>query len=622
MKYYLPAILPLCIAVSSAYAEIPTKQLETTLVTATRIEQTLDESLSPSIVFSKEDIEKLQARDLAELLNRVPGINFSASGSKGSVTSIYLRGTNDDHTLFLIDGQRFNSATLGSTSLQLIDPEQIERIEIVRGPRSSIYGSDAIGGVVQIFTKKGIEKPLHYIRTVAGSNDTWQISAGSRGKVDDMRYSVNVSHLESDGFDSFKDTTSPNDDDDGHRNSSATINLGYDYNYGGKIDLNYFYTKAKTESDDQFGSPQSPPTKKPYDENWIRTINLTFSSPITHIWSTKVALGDSTDDGDAYDDLDPSDNDNFRTFRESITWQNDLKLSDSQILTLGVDYYDDEVKSSTTYVNSNGEAVKNRDNTAFFGIYQLFLTNTDIQLGLREDDNEDFGAKTTANVSMGFNLDDNYKLILSYGEGYKAPTFNDLYWPDSGNPNLKSESSESYEFELRGNYELFSFSLNYYQTDISNLIDWAQADPSDQFSSWVPTNIEDAVIKGSEASIRTEIGGWQIAGAMQYTRAQETTTSKQLPNRPKKGITIDIDKNWGAWQLGFGLEANGERYGDKANSNVTSGYGILNARISYQVNDKLKAQLKLNNLFDKDYQTRFNYNEYGFNGFVALTYTL
>ncbi len=607
---------------SYASTEDNKSNLETTLVTATRTEQTVSSSLAPATIFTKADIERLQAKDLGELLQRVPGVSIASSGSKGSATSLYLRGSNDDHTLFLIDGQRFNSATLGSTNFQLVEPEQIERIEIVRGPRSSIYGSDAIGGVVQIFTKKGTDKPRHYISSGAGSNNTWQISAGSNGKIAGIRYSANISHLESDGFDSFVDTTTPNDDDDGYRNSTAALNLGYDFNNGSQLDLNYFYTQAKTEFDDRF----PPPSTKPYTEKWIQTTNLTYSSAAIGIWSTKAVLGHSIDDSDNYDDLDSTNRSYFRTTRESFLWQNDFQISDKQLLTLGLDYYDDEVSSSTEYTNADGEPVENRDNTAFFGVYQLSVGIADIQLGLREDDNEDFGKETTANASTGFQLNDNHKLILSYGEGYKAPTFNDLYWPITpwsfGNPNLKSEHSESYELELRGDYQTFNWTLNYFQTDISNLIDWAPVDSSDPLSAYTPSNVEDAEIEGTEITLSTELAGWQWVAAADYLLSMDSATDKQLRNRPKKSLSIDLDKNYGRWQLGFGLQAAGKTYGDKANNNVASGYGLLNARVGYQITDNLKAQVKLNNLFDRDYQTRYDYNQDGFNGFVTITYTM
>ncbi len=622
MKTYLPVLLPVLATASSAYAENTTSVIETTLVTATRTEQTIENSLAPATVFTRDDIEKLQAKSLTELLSRVPGIEIASSGSKGSATSMYLRGTNDDHTLFLIDGQRFNSATLGSTSFQLVEPEQIERIEVVRGPRSSIYGSDAIGGVVQIFTKKGTTQPSHYIRTGAGSNDTWQIAGGSRGQIKGLRYSFNASHLETDGFDSFVETTPPNDDDDGYRNTATSINLGYDFSYGGKLDLNYFYTKSKNEYDDRF----PPPSTKPYSEDWIQTANLTFSSPVREFWSTQVVLGHSIDDKDNLDDFDPTNHSHFRTTRESLLWQNDFQLSDKQLFTVGVDYYDDEVVSTSNYVNTQGEAVKSRDNQALFGVYQLTLGIIDAQFGLREDDNEDFGTETTANASVGIALDDNHKVIVSYGEGYKAPTFNDLYWPITpwafGNPNLKAETSESYEIEFRGNYQNLRWSLNYYQTDISNLIDWAPVDPNDPFSAYTPSNVDNAEIEGTELLVITDIIGWQIAGTLQYITAEDAQTGKQLRNRPEAGAVLDIDRDFGKWQLGFGFEANSKAYGDIANNNETAGYGIFNARAGFQVTDEFKIQLKLNNLLEKDYQTRFDYNEDGLNGFVTFTYTL
>ena len=614
----LTTAISVLLSSSTVLAEIT--PLETTLVTATRTEQTVSSTLAPSSVFTKADIERLQAKDLGELLQRIPGVSVTSSGSKGSDTDMYLRGSSGDHTLFLIDGQRFNSATKGTTNFQLVEPEQIERIEIVRGARSSIYGSDAIGGVVQIFTKKGNDKPSHFVSTGAGSNNTWQVSAGSKGKTKDIRYSANISHLKSDGFDNVDNNTQPNnndDDDDGYRNSTASLSLGYDFTDGSKLDVNYFHTQAKIEYDSK--------NKVPYSEKWIQTTNLTYSSPTIGIWSTQAVLGYSIDDSDSYDDLKPTKHDYFRTSRKSFLWQNDFQISDQQLLTLGLDYYDDKVNSSSEYTDIDGIPVEKRDNIAHFGVYQASFGMVDIQLGLREDDNEDFGKETTGNASIGLQVDDHHKFILSYGEGYKVPTFNDLYWPNLGwsfgNPNLKSESSENYEFELRGDYKVFNWKLNYFQTDISNLIDWAPVNSTPD-SPITPSNIDEAEIEGSELTLSMEIAGWQVNASVDYVLSLDSSVNKQLTNRPKKSLNIDIDKNYGRWQIGFGLQAAGKTYGDLENTEVTAGYGLLNARLGYQITDALKAQVKLNNLLDKDYQTRYGYNQDRFNGFVTITYTM
>lgn len=620
MKYSLPVLAVLSLAFGQqATAE---GDLETTLVTATRTQQTIENSLAPVSVFTSEEIDTLQAKSMTELLSRVPGVEFSNSGVRGSASSLYIRGTADDHTLFLIDGQRFSSATLGSTNFQLIDPEQIDRIEVVRGPRSSIYGSDAIGGVVQIFTRRGDGEPTHNVRIGAGSHNSWQVSANSYGEIKAFHYAVSLSQFETDGFDSFYDETPPNDDDDGHRSTTASVNLGFAFGDTGVLDLTHFYTRSKTEYDDRF----VPPTTKPYTENWIQTTNLHLVVPQMGIWSPKFTLARTIDDSDNHDDLDPVNRSNFRTRRDAFSWQNDFAWTRDQLFTVGYDYYNDTVDSTTVYTTAEGNPVDERSNEAVYGVFQITWSDFDVQLGLREDDNEDFGDKTTTNAAVGYTLGTAHKVILSYGEGYKVPTFNDLYWPITpwsyGNPDLRSETSENYELELRGSYTALRWNLNLYRNNIRDMIDWAPVDPLNPFGAWTPSNVNDARIDGIELAVITTLSEWQVTAAAHYMETEDEATGQRLVNRPRKSLTVDADRDIGNWQLGFTLQAVGNRYGDQQNVTEVGGYAIVNARLGYRFNSNLRLQCKVNNVFDRDYRTRADYNEDSVNTFVTLTYTL
>ncbi len=591
--------------------------METTLITATRTKQSIDDTLAPVMVFTREDIERLQAKNIKQLLAQVPGIITSQDGPKGSSTSIFLRGTNSDHTLFLIDGQRFSSATLGDTAIQFLDPEQIERIEIVKGPRSSLYGSEAIGGVIQIFTKKGSDNSSAYVRSGAGSNDSWQVATGARGSHNNTHYSVNVSYYDTDGFDAFHDITPPNNDDDGYNNTSASINVGHQFANNSLLNFNFLYSDSEEDHDSVFGA------SRPYSDHLVQTANLAYSSYVMQdVWFTTVTLGHSIDESNQRDRDTSSTKSDFETTRKSILWQNDFTISDTQLLTLGVEYYDDEIDSTTSYTNRDGTPVTDRDNTAFFGLYQFNQGPVDLQLGLRDDDNEDFGKKATANIAAGYSLDQQHKIIISYGEGFKAPTFNDLYWPISaysyGNPDLVPENSENYEIEFRGNYNTLNWSASFYRNDIDNLIDWAP----DVGLAWTPSNIASVRIKGVELATSATIAEWRLSGSLNYNEPENKETGKILTKRPKKSAIFNLDRNIGDVDFGFSWRAYSERFSDDDNTQKTAGFGLIDVRAAYQVSNNLKAQLKLNNLFDKEYQTNKGYNQDGFNWFVTLTYTM
>ncbi|MFA7553818.1 MAG: TonB-dependent receptor [Spongiibacteraceae bacterium] len=591
--------------------------LETTLVTATRTKQTITDTLAPVAVFTREDIQRLQPTSLNDVLAQVPGITTSQDGPAGSSSSVYIRGTNNDHTLFLIDGQRFSSATLGETAIQFLDPEQIDRIEVVKGPRSNLYGSEAIGGVIQIFTKKGNTNSGSYVKAGAGSHNSQQLSGGTRGGVNNSYYAVNASYQRTDGFDARSDTVAPNNDDDGYKSATASINLGHKFSNNSVLDFSFLYSSAEEEHDNSYG------LSRPYSDHVIQTVNLSYAtSVIESVWFSTINIGNSIDESKQRDKDIATDKSDFKTTRYSVLWQNDFSLTDHQHLTLGTEYYDDQVDSTTVYTVRSGAEVTSRDNTAIFAFYQIDFNIVDVQLGLREDNNEEFGKTTTANAATGLQLGEKHKLIFSYGEGFKAPTFNDLYWPigsySYGNPDLLPETSTNYEVELRGTYERFNWSANIYRNDINNLIDWA---PDANFA-YTPSNIDSVRIKGIELQASTVIADWVVSGSVNYNEPENRETGKMLIKRPKKSAIFNLDKNFGKVDAGFSWRAYSERFSNSSNDQSTAGFNLVDVRLGYMINPNLKAQLKLNNLFDKDYQTNTGYEKDGFNGFVSVTYTL
>lgn len=596
--------------------------IETTLITATRTEETLRDTLAPATVINRDSIELSQAKDLNQLLAYVPGVELTQNGGYGANSGLILRGTNSDHTLFLLNGQRFSSATLGSTNFQFISPEQIERIEIVRGPRSSIYGSDAIGGVIQIFTRRGGDDPTAYFKAGGGSHKTYQTALGGSGSSGALHYAGDLFYFDTDGIDNYQDKTPPQNDDDGYRNRNISGNLGYDITEATVLDLNYFETKARNEYDNTF-QPTAPFTK-----SWIQTIQLSLASTlIENLWDIDFSVGTSSDDSDNFDPLQSvSGRSHFRTTRDSANLLNNFQFGDLHRLTVGAEYYDDEVKSSNLYADTNGDPVKTRDNTAGFLVYQFNSSIIDAQLGLRQDDNEEFATHTTGNASLGFHLGASHQLIFSYGEGFKAPTFNDLYWPNDGfsygNPDLESEESESYEIELRGEYTSSRWALSVYSTTVDNLIDWAPVDPNDPFSAYTPSNVASAAIDGVELSGAVELSDLWFTATASYIDATDDDTGKQLTNRAKQSASLNVDKRFDRWSLGTGMSAYSKRYSTLANTSYTPGYAVVDVYTAYQFSDRFTGELKLNNIFDREYANREGFPLDGFNWFVSVKYSL
>lgn len=603
-----------------AYDEV--RGHEEIIVTATRTPVALADSLASVSVITREQLDARQPLDLVDVFSQTASLDISRSGGPGSATSLYTRGTANGHTLILVDGQRVSSATLGSANFQFLNPDQIERIEVVRGAHSSLYGSEAIGGVIQIFTRDGSSNPGSYVTTAAGSNSLHKVAAGTSGSTGNLRYGVHATYLETDGIDNLIVDTGYNRDKDGYRNKSINTSLGYRFDNGADLALRFLESNNRNEYDSAFG-----PKTRPYSDSLLQNINLRGRLPVTDFWETQLSLGLATDDSDNYDGAIDRHNarhntGNFRTQRQQLFWQNDFTIAEDHIITAGYDYFEDEVNASSAYVDSSGEPVKARDNNAAFAQYQGSWSVVDLVLGLREEDNEEFGSHTTGNASLGFHLDAHHLLVATWAEGFKAPTFNDLYWPASafsaGNPNLQPELSENRELSLRGNYDRWHWSLGYFENDVENLIEWA---PGPDFV-WRPYNVSEAEINGAELAAGTTLAGWSLEAAYTWLDPRDANTDNLLVKRTRSNITLNADKTWGDLNFGLAVKGQDKRYTNTSNSQWLGGYTTVALHLGYQITPALEGNIKVDNLFDKGYHLNRGYNQDGRTWQLGLTYRL
>jgi vitamin B12 transporter len=594
--------------------------MEYMLISSTRTEINMGQTLAPVDVIDRIEVERLQAVNFIDAIRHSPGVNFARSGGPGSASSIYLRGTNAAHTLFLLDGQRVSSATLGSTNFEIIPAEMIERIEIVRGPRSSLYGADAIGGVIQVFTRQPGSEPSAYVKAGYGSNHSYQLAAGGDGRLGDLRYGLFLNHYDTQGIDNLIEDTPPNDDDDAFRYSTGLFKLGYDWG-DVSLDFGHLFSTSEAESDATF----APEFNQPYNRGWVQNSYLALRAPLTSIWHSSASLSRAIDDNDQHNERNPLERYDFRTVRDSASWQNDFSIHEGATLTVGVDYYDEKIDSSSVYSTPTGEVVKSRDNIGYFAQYFYNGDRFDLQLGLREDDNEAYDTETTGNISLGFHLGPEHRLIVSYGEAFLAPTFNDLYWPVDpwtyGNPNLRSESSENYEIEVRGDYDKLRWSLSVYQNHIDDLIEWAP-DPTSPVGAYSPNNVANAEIDGLDFRITTELAEWLVTASFSYVDATDADNDRRLVNRAQRTLNLEADRSFGRWDVGATWRVQDERYANALNTQRLGGYGLLDLRASYNLDEHWQFGLKLDNVFDKHYRMRGNYNQEGAGWFATVTYRM
>lgn len=583
---------------------------EPIIVTATRTPQTADTSLSSVTVISREDIERQQARSIQDLFRGLPGINIANNGGPGKNTSVFMRGTESDHILVMIDGIRVGSATSGTTAFENIPVEQIERVEIVRGPRSSLYGSEAIGGVIQIFTRKGDggEDFRPSFSFGGGSYGTLNGSIGLSRTGKQGWFNLTASGRGTEGFNACTGKPSPNGagcftnepDRDGYRNVAGSARAGYRFKNGLEIEANYMRSAGKTWFDGSFVNKMNK-----MQQVFGGTARYTFMD----FWRVNLTAGRSREDNDNF--LDNVFRTRFNTTRDTVTLQNDFTVNENNTLTVGTDFWNDQINSNNAF------NVTSRTNWGVFAQHQAALAGHDIQLSIRHDENEQFGSRVTGGAGWGYAISDNVRLIAKFGSAFKAPTFNELYFPDFGNPNLRPEESRSFEFGARGNMKWGNWSLNVYETRIDNLI----AFDADIFA---PANIDKARIRGLEALVRTQIKGWLLSGNLTFLNPENHSGGANhgniLPRRAEQSFRLDADRQFGKYRIGAMFLAEGERFDDLGNTRKLDSYVKFDLRAEYELHKQWRLQGRIENLFDENYETAAFFNQPGRNFFVTLRY--
>lgn len=597
------AALALSVLLSTtAFADDP----EELLVTASRQPETISEALASASIFNREDIERSQAQSLPELLSLAPGVNIASTGGRGGLASVFMRGTNANQVLVLIDGIKASSPSSGLSQLQYLPLEQIERIEMVRGPRSSLYGSEAIGGVIQIFTRKG-ETGFHPRAMLgAGSYDSYQGSLGLAGGSGQGWFNLQIDGETSKGFDACNNRNpfcGNEPDRDAFDNKALGLNLGYRLNDRAEVGLILQNSSGTSENDSTWSNKS---------EYQLQTLGLNARLQATDAWSISLNAGQYLDNADNF--LDSLFMDYLNTSRTSLSLQNDFKLPKNQTLTLGLDRQWDEVDATTNYSRSHNQ------NTGLFGQWRASLGQHELQLGLRRDDNAQFGQHDTGNLAWGYGFANGLHAFASYGTAFAAPTFNDLYYPfGMGNPNLKPTRSKSLELGLKGTTGPLAWRSSLYQTRIDDLIAWN----STRFTT---ENIDKARIQGLELGLDTQLLGWQLAASLDLIDPKNHSAGpnhgKQLARRPEQTFTLSLDRDFGRYSLGATLLAESQRFDDPANKVKLDAFAKLDLRAEYRFDRNWRLQAKLDNLFDERYQTAKDFNLPGRSAFVTLRYAL
>lgn len=595
MKYRLSAVL-FSAAFTHAYA---VETMPDMVVTATRTAQSADATLVSVSVITRQDIERLQAQSLPDVLRGVAGLTLSNNGGAGKSTSVFLRGTNAGHVLVLIDGVKIGSATLGTASFQDIPAAQIERIEIVRGPRASLYGSEAIGGVIQIFTRKGSGALTPSFSATVGHYGTVNSTLGLSGGGEQSWLSARLNQQDTSGFNACNGKPSPGaagcyviePDKDGYRNLSLGLNGGYRFNNSAEVDFNVLQADSVSKSD---GSVSAGNESQSVQQVLGGSVHFAAAAQ----WQVTLRGGRSRDNSDLF--FNGLHIDRYNTRRDNLSWQNDFALDTDQLFTAGVDYQQDSIESLRAYAQTA------RRNHALFGQYQGSFGKHNLQVSTRHDDNQQFGNHNTGGLGYGYAINDATRLTAFYGTAFKAPTFNQLYYPAFGSATLQPELSHSVEVGLSNRGTWGKWSLNAYQTRISDLIGY------DAFFN--PVNINTARLNGLEGQLQMHLADCAINGTLTLQDPRQTSGTNQgklLNRRATEAMRIEVAHDYGAYRVASSLYAEGRRFDDLANSRTKrlGGYGLLDVRAEYHVAPNWLLQGRIDNLLDKQYETAQFFNQ-------------
>jgi len=559
------------------------------VITANRVAQPTDQVIADLVVIDAEQIARAGPIGLAELLQRHAGAEISSAGGPGQPSGVFLRGTNTNQVVVLIDGVRVNSATTGTTALEHIPLAQIDRIEVLRGPASSLYGSDAIGGVIQIFTRApdGINASA-----AAGSDHRGEVRGGFGGGSGDWSWSLNAGALDVRAFSATNasNTFFYNPDDDPYQNQNANGAVQWRWADGHRLRLSGTFSNANTHFD-------SGPGSDPVNHQQLGTLALESQDRITAVWLSTLRLARGTDHSSSSGDL-PS---TFDTDQAQATWQNDLRLGSTTNLSAGAEWRRERVTSSTAYTQTSTIV------SSLFAAAQHTFDAWQLEESLRTDHNSQFGTHTTGRIGVGWLFAQDWRATAAAGTAFRAPTFNDLYFPSqfgfSGNPNLQPEHSTGADAALRYRSGGTTMSLTAFYNEIEDLI---AVDPT--FSTVI--NVNRARIRGATLTAAQQLGAWQVDAEWTHQDPHDADTGKLLVRRAQDHGRAGLAYESGVWRVGGDVVASSERFDSTANTPASrmGGYGLLSLYANWSITRQFTLGARVLNATDKRYEIAQGYN--------------
>lgn len=573
------------------------------VVTAARIAPPLTHTLAPTTSFSQQDLVDSGALDLPALLPAVAGAQVARNGGPGATSSLFLRGAAATQTLVLIDGVRVDSASLGSTQLAQLMLAQFERVEVVSGNVSALYGSNAIGGVVHIFTKAGGQQPpkLNFLAEM-GSHHTQHQQAGISGALDTAgatTFSLHGSRLKTEGLAS-PDTkrlqpAHPNAYD--FFDESITAALKHRFNPAWLAGVRFYQSHGTVGSDQAYGYP----TDLNLANNRVRALSVFVAGQLSESWRTSLMMANGHEQNLNW--LNGIFDNRFSTTNRQLTWQNELSLWPSQRLQFGYEYLQQNLDASLY-------AAASRHLHATFAGYQAGFGAHQLQLNVRRDHYTNFGGADSYYAGYGYYFNPHWKFTTSYSSAFRVPSFNDLYYPHYGNLRLQPEYSHSVEVGIEHSSDQWGMArVNVFQTRYDDLIEAAPIKPATiqlpkLANLYQAQNIGRARVQGLEASWCGRVRGTRIRASLTTQRAIDEVHKQDLPRRARHFASLLATRQLGDWRVGGMWLTSSRRYDNGA---VLGGYGVVNLNARYDLSRSWYAATRIENVLNKDHELAYAY---------------
>lgn len=570
--------------------------LPETVVTASRTAQRIEDAQPDTSLITRADIERSQARDVPTLLSQLAGMEVTQSGGMGGVATLYMRGAESRHALVLVDGLPMNNLNFNLASLEHLPLSGVERIEVVRGNVSSLYGSSALGGVVQIFTRQNQKGPWLDSSAQAGPDGfrSAQVSAGKKWSSG-LGISGSFESVKTNGFNALNAAQRPgiNLDRDGYSRNSSSLNLTQDWEQS-RLGFVVRETLSKTQYDSQYG----PANQADESKSILRSAVFNGMVKLSSNLELDASVGQQQDKLNAAVTAYPYYvNSKSTTSAAGLAW----KFSPNQSLTAGLEKTQQDIESDTAY-NASGRSVD-----SWRMGYLAKIENHQFQLNARHDQYSDFGDANTWYAGYAYQLSSNWRLKASSSTGFMAPTFNDLYYPYGGNAKLRAEQARSKEWGLQYTQTQWQWRITAFDNRYTDLID------NDE--NWDRTNVSRARNQGAEMAMSGNWEGRQWRMSMTSQDPINEVTDKPLMRRAKMIAQAGITQNWGAWQTAAQVRYSGSR---TDGSEVLNAYAVLDFIASTSLTNELKLTARLENIANEKYQTIYGYNTPGRGFFMGL----